>query len=110
MCHQKRDDTYVKAICFERFQELTKEVTKLGFKEETTKINDDATLLMSEFARILTVEAALRAARHASRSKTTHQVDAEDVEKALVHLVKKTFYVFHSIFCNEKFPTVRCRC
>jgi CENP-S associating Centromere protein X len=69
-------------------QELTREVLKLGFKEETTKINDDAALMMSEFARILTVEAALRAARHASRSKTTHQVDPEDVEKALVHLVK----------------------
>lgn len=60
-------------------------------------MNDDSAKLLSEVTRILTVEAALRSAQHASRVGND-TVDVENVEKSVMQLVSTSYIRFKTDF------------
>lgn len=77
-------------------QSLIQECLKLTLTNSKTKISNDTVELMNQIARILTIEALMRAARLAKTESKTH-VQLDHVELILPQLVSCSNYLFYVI-------------
>ncbi|KAJ7315941.1 hypothetical protein JRQ81_002103 [Phrynocephalus forsythii] len=67
-------------------KETVNKVLQLHFKDDKTRVNGDALLLMTEMLKVFVREAAARGARQAQMEDLT-KVDVEHVEKILPQLL-----------------------
>ena len=67
-------------------KETIKQVSKLNFKNEKTKFNNESLLLTTEMLRVYVLEAAHRAAYQA-KSEGSESVQLEHLEKILPQLL-----------------------
>lgn len=69
-------------------QELLKEIMKTQFTNSKMKITEDVLSLINEISKAIVVEAAIRAAKHATITGKK-RVELEQVETVLPQMVRK---------------------
>lgn len=73
-------------------QETTKEILKMNFQGNKTKMNDEAVQLVAEVASLAVVETVLRAGKQA-RTEGSTVIQTEHLEKVMPQLVRQTYFV-----------------